>query len=473
MRASAAARASSTASSTASSKPAFRTQPVVASNATITLRFAEKRDLILDGAARLFNRRGIKAGTLAEVAASVGLASNSLTYYFRKKEDLVSACLLRSIEVIDEVVTVAALADTPALRVAALVRGYLAVMAAVADCTRSELIFFNDMRALPQPQAAPVFAAYVQMWRGVRELLQPGPATVSRRTVAPSPRDSGEARRALNARAHLLLAEVLWSRAWLTRFETSDYPRVARVMTDLLLNGLAAPGQGWGSAATPGASDVPALEDIPDPQADLYLRTATRLINDHGVGGASVDRIAAALALTKGSFYHHHPTKEGLVDACFERSFALIRRVQLRAITAPGTGWQRLLHATLPLVALHDPSPVAAAAERLDATLAGTGPLLRLTAWSALPGALRWQKFATLNRLGERYAAMIAEGVSDGSVRPLDPAVASQLVCGLINALAEAEHWVNAEGSVPLTQLMAWPLLRGLLAPPPSLIPDA
>lgn len=42
-----------------------------------TLRFAEKRELILDGAARLFNRRGIKAGTLSEVAASVGLATNS------------------------------------------------------------------------------------------------------------------------------------------------------------------------------------------------------------------------------------------------------------------------------------------------------------------------------------------------------------------------------------------------------------
>ena len=448
--------------------------PSVASNAASTLRFAEKRELILDGAASLFNRRGIKAGTLAEVAASVGLATNSLTYYFRKKEDLVSACLLRSIEVMDQVVADAALADTPALRVAALVRGYLAVMAGVADRTRPDLIFFNDMRALPQPQAAPVFAAYVQMWRGVRELLRPSaPGWVGPPEPAP-PRDSGEARRALNARAHLLLAEVLWSRAWLTRFETSDYPRVAQVMTDLLLNGLAAPGQGWGSAAMAlGASDVPAVEANVDPQADLYLRTATRLINDHGVGGASVDRIAAALALTKGSFYHHHPTKEGLVDACFERSFALIRRVQLQAIAAPGNGWQRLLQATLPLVALHEPSPAAAATERLDPALAGTGPLLRLTAWSALPGALRWQKFATLNRLGERYAAMIAEGMSDGSVRPLDPAVASQLVCGLINALAEAEHWVNAEGSVPLTQLMAWPLLRGLLAPPPSPTPDA
>ncbi|HOB93566.1 MAG TPA: helix-turn-helix domain-containing protein, partial [Aquabacterium sp.] len=69
-----------------------------------TLRFAEKRELILDGAAALFNRRGIKAGTLAEVAASVGLATNSLTYYYRKKEDLVVACLLRSIAALDGVI---------------------------------------------------------------------------------------------------------------------------------------------------------------------------------------------------------------------------------------------------------------------------------------------------------------------------------------------------------------------------------
>ena len=44
-----------------------------------TLRFAEKRELILDGAARLFNRRGIKAGTLAEVAATARQLIASLT----------------------------------------------------------------------------------------------------------------------------------------------------------------------------------------------------------------------------------------------------------------------------------------------------------------------------------------------------------------------------------------------------------
>ena len=50
------------------------------------------------------NRRGIKAGTLSEVAASVGLATNSLTYYYRKKEDLVVACLMRSIGALDGVI---------------------------------------------------------------------------------------------------------------------------------------------------------------------------------------------------------------------------------------------------------------------------------------------------------------------------------------------------------------------------------
>ena len=41
------------------------------------------------------------------------------------------------------------------------------------------------------------------------------------------------------------------------------------------------------------------------------------------------------------------------------------------------------------------------------------GPLLRLTAWTELPGTQRWQKFSSMNRLGERYAAMIASGMID------------------------------------------------------------
>ena len=449
---------------------------------TATLRFAEKRELILDGAARQFNRRGIKAGTLTEVAASVGLATNSLTYYYRKKEDLVCACLMRSIEALNGVIADAAVMAPPgdlAGRVGAMVQGFVAMMAAIAEQRRPALIFFGDMRALPQPQAAPVFAAYEDMYRRLRSLLHGG-ASPADAPDQPLPPASGTARRTLNARTHLLLSQVLWSRAWLGRYESSDYPRVASAMVDLLLHGLAAPGQAW-PPATPGAAAplgevVPmparpaaaseagaerparpaALADpadataaAPDELREAYLRTATRLVNDHGVGGASVERIAAALALTKGSFYHHHDTKHALIDDCFERSFALVRGAQLAALAGPGNGWQRLLAAALPLVRLQS---------------SAQGPLLRLTAWTELPGALRWQKYSTMNRLGERYATMVVDGLVDGSLRLVDPAVAAQMISGLINALAEAEHWLPGGAPAPLDELLARPMLLGLLA---------
>ena len=426
------------------------------SNPGSTLRFAEKRELILDGAARLFNRRGIKAGTLSEVAASVGLATNSLTYYYRKKEDLVVACLMRSIDALDGVVAEVDARIAPgdlAGRVRALVQGYVALLAAIDDRLRPALIFFGDMRALPQPQAEPSFAAYVAMFRRLRGLLHAGEAGAG---VALPPQGSA-ARQALNARSHGLLSQLLWARAWLGRYETSDYPRVAASMADLLLHGLAAPGQDWPAAALP-APDLPP-GDLAGTEADTttreaYLRTATRLVNDHGVGGASVERIAATLALTKGSFYHHHDTKHALIDDCFERSFALIRSVQWAALgqaaVVGANGWQTLLAATLPLVALQT-SPL--------------GPLLRLTAWTELPGALRWQMYGTMNRLGERYAAMVVAGQADGSIRLADSAVAAQLISGLINALAEVEHWLPGDGPPALQPLLARPLLMGLLAP--------
>lgn len=427
--------------------------------ARATLRFAEKRELILDGAARLFNRRGIKAGTLAEVADSVGLATNSLTYYYRKKDTLVCACLMRSIEALDRVIADAAAIVAPgdlAGRVRAVVQGFVKLMADIAEQRHPALIFFGDMRALPQPQAAPAFAAYVAMFRRLRQLLHEGAAGAG----VPPPARGTPARQALNARTHGLLSQVLWTRAWLGRYESSDYPRVAQAMVDVLLHGLAAPGQTWpdraAALAIEAVTDAARMPGSPTPEADAlreaYLRTATRLVNDHGVGGASVERIAATLALTKGSFYHHHDNKHALIDDCFERSFALIRRVQLAALAQPGSGWQHLLAATLPLVALQT-SP--------------QGPLLRLTAWTELPGALRWQKFSTMNRLGERYAAMVVDGMIDGSIRLVDPAVAAQLISGLLNALAEVEHWVPTPGQDPpaLQPLLARPLLMGLLAP--------
>jgi len=50
---------------------------------------ATTRDRILDASRRLFNEKGYAATTLAEIAASVGIAQGNLTYHFPTKRELV------------------------------------------------------------------------------------------------------------------------------------------------------------------------------------------------------------------------------------------------------------------------------------------------------------------------------------------------------------------------------------------------
>ena len=180
-----------------------------------------------------------------------------------------------------------------------------------------------------------------------------------------------------------------------------------------------------------------------------YLRAATRLVNEHGYRGASVDRIAAELRLTKGSFYHHHETKEELIAACFERTFAVVRAAQSAALASPGSGLERLAMACRSL---------------LDFQMSPQGPLLRVTAWTGLPAALRDDTRRTMGRLGERFAALVVEGMADGSLRIVDPSIAAQVVNGLVNAAAELERWVPGAHAGNAFELYATPLFGGLQA---------
>ena len=85
-------------------------------------------------------------------------------------------------------------------------------------------------------------------------------------------------------------------------------------------------------AACPGCRAA----DAPETQRETFLTAATRLINQRGYRGASVEKISAELNVTKGSFYHHNDAKDELVVACFERTFDVMRRVQSAGPERPG-----------------------------------------------------------------------------------------------------------------------------------------
>ncbi|WP_315831566.1 TetR/AcrR family transcriptional regulator [Bradyrhizobium prioriisuperbiae] len=398
-----------------------------------TRKFVAKQDAILDAAAREFNRRGLKGATFADIAGSVGLLTNSVTYYYRRKDDLAAACLLKSIDTGQALAVAALSAGNPEARIRRLIHDHAELLAGIASGRCDQLVNFNDIRALKAPEVDHVFAAYTEMFRSIRRLLP-------KETLQPQQR---------NARAHLLLSLLHWMRRWISRYEPEDYVHAAACMSDIVINGLASRRKQWREPAQPDIGwPQPAAGDATTPEA--FLRAATILLNDQGYRGVSVDRIAARLNLTKGSFYHHYDSKEELVAACFERTFAVIRRTQALARERHNTGWERL---------------TAAARAQVRIQLSDQGPLLRTSAWNALPEETRKDSMRGLDRLIEQLGMFVVQAIREGDIPTLDPAIAAQQVAGMINAASELDRWVpRLAGDQTDVDLFVRPLFEGILS---------
>ena len=399
----------------------------------VTSRFSRKRQAIIAAAIGVINEKGVKGMTLAEVADKVGLITTSVTYYFRRKETLAAACFLDGLVRMEALVARAAgQGASPSDRIRALLEGYLEDRR-LALAGRGPLMpVFSDIRTLGEDVGGPVFDAYAQLFRAVRDLLS---------GTGGAPHD----RRTATVRAHILLEQLHWIGGWAYRYGPQDDGRIAGQMHDILVNGLAAADSPWAPRRLPDPTLTPATR-----ARASFLQAATRLINRYGYRGASVERISSALNVTKGSFYHYHSAKDGLVVDCFERSFEVVRQIQSAADGQPG-GWARLS------------SAVAAIVER---QLSEQGPLLRFSALAALPATIRDCMVVEAGGVAERFAAMIRDGVQDGSVRPVDPEIAAQMVLGAVNAAADLEALLQGQvGPADAAALYARPTLAGLLIP--------
>lgn len=420
-----------------SANPAQQT-PIGAAEATdeapklVTKKYEQQRRAIIEAAAKVFNTKGVKGTTFSDVAASVGLIKTSVTYYFKRKEDLAAACFTETIGEYNRLIDTAASAATPEERVAGFLGNYFRLYGAIAAGQRPELLLFGDIRALTAPHVGPIFDAYTGMFRKVRRLLH-GPAHFARD------------RRRLNARAHFLLSQILWTTAWFDRYEPDDYDRVASRLADIVVGGIAVGAQRW--------SEPPARDSSRDTSArEAFLRAATELINEQGYRGASVDKISAKLNLTKGSFYHHYDAKDDVVVACFERTFEIVRRTTSTARAGAGS-FDRV-------------NDIGAQLIRFQ--LGATGPLLRTSALAAVPEAIRGRMTARFRWLADKIADLVSDGIAEGVFRPVDPFVAAQAFTAMINSAEELRRWAPGVTPDTVLELYLRPLFEGVFAGPPE-----
>jgi AcrR family transcriptional regulator len=395
-------------------------------------KFVQKREQILQRAAETFNVMGVRGTTLADIAASVGLNLTSIRHYFLKKEDLVAAAYERSIAGHRERISQSKKAGSREARVRDLVRRNFEFRRRIREGTMPETIIFGDLRSLTGQHAEEVWPKYVELFRDVRTVV--------------ADRDEYKADpQRVNVRAHMLISQFMRSVFWLPRYPLEDFERMEARFVDILLNGLAAPGLECRHRIVHLPEDRP-----PDKRSrESFLLAATELINEQGYRGASVERIAARLNVTKGSFYHHIDAKDDLVVACFRRSFGLLSDAQRRAIASERLGADQV-------------GASAAALVRRQQTPAG--PLLRNSALMSVDPDARREMLELMDQIVVRFVDMISDGIIDGSVRPCDPRIAGEMVMAQINSASELRNWVTDVTADNSVDLYLKPLFKGLFA---------
>lgn len=401
-----------------------------------TKRFGEKRQAVIHAASRLINDVGLQATTLSGVARAIGLNATSVTYYFPRKDKLAVAVYEETLERLEDMAHEALAQSGPAERLRKYIALHVELRGRIRRGERGLMTSLSEIRTLDEDVQGPLLTRYRQIVDTVRAFFgEP---------------ESDHERAVYSARTYVLIEAMMWWPVWSLRYSYLDFPRVEERLFDILAYGLpSAPGR-WNPAGLHDDGWRSDSSGLPR-QNDEFLRAATVMINQLGYRGASVNRIAEVLNVTKGSFYHHHDAKDDLVLACFQRSYDRLSAVQMAGLRSEGDYWTRLTNAL---------------AELLDLQFFDTTPLLRSTALQALDAEQKADVVTRSNRLARRFAGMLIDGIADGSVRPIDPLVASQVLMSTLNGANEARRWAKRFGDpASAIETYATALSSGLLAP--------
>ncbi|MDO8902218.1 MAG: TetR/AcrR family transcriptional regulator [Phenylobacterium sp.] len=407
----------------------------VATRPATRARYAARRDAILSAACKVFIDQGVSGFTLAAVAKRMDLHPVSLTYYFKRKEDLAAECMRLTLSRFNAMLESAEREETAQARLRAFVGAYFETRRGIVLGEAPRLLPFGEITQIGAPEDEELVEAYRALRQRLARLLRP----------ADGPWLTGPRRYML---AHLIIDQLCWSDTWIAGYEIGDFGRVAERIADVMINGLAAPGQVQPTGPLLELGTSLALND--EVTRERFLVAATEIINREGYRGASVDKISAFLNVTKGSFYHHNTDKDELAQACFERTFDLIDEAKTRG-RAEATGWARLW--------------LIAASLTGHQTSGERGRMLRHFALSAMPGDLRRSISGRFQQIANAFSGIISDGIADGSIRPVDPLLSAHLVMAMFNSVLLLEHW--GEDATVDTVISAYvrPALMGFFTP--------
>lgn len=377
-------------------------------SAGVPSRFERQKQRILDAATVLLNQKGVWGMTLQEVAGALDLRTSSVTYYYSRRDQLAAAIFEDSLARLARVASLAAGEATPQTRLSRYVELYLDQLGCGLRGEARPFAILSEIRAMDDPVRSSLIAQYQGVFRTVRGFF--GAA------------DSESRKRLLDARTHILNEALFWSEIWLPRFAFGDFEAVRKRFIDILGNGIGVAERPW--HCSPAAD----RETPPADGREAFLRVATRLINDFGYKGASVQRISSDLNRAKTSFYRHSGGKDELVAACSRNSYHRLRSLRKANNHCDVSATDRL---------------ACVIGDALSLQFAAEYPLLRSSAFQAMPDPLRASAIARSERTALGLMDMVVEAMREGGVRIVDPLIASHVILSSIDASYDLKSWRN------------------------------
>jgi TetR/AcrR family transcriptional regulator len=194
-----------------------------------------------------------------------------------------------------------------------------------------------------------------------------------------------------------------------------------------------------GAKPAAGVARHPAFDrdDHYEKRREAMVQTAIHIFNRHGYHETSMEAIASALGLTKGSLYHYYSGKTALAYDCVLASARDGLRMASIAREGGGTGLERLERYL-----------------RLQfETLAGRGG----SGWMLADiSVLEPDQQAEVRRQSRKVDTIvqgfIGDGIADGSIAKVNPKVAEFFLIGALNWLP---RWFSPEGALSSDELAA------------------
>ena len=397
-----------------------------------TARYQKKRDSIINIASMLFDKKGVKGTTLCEIAEEVGLNTNSITYYFRKKEDLFFECLMHTIKTFEGITEIAEKEKTPQERIKCFIKEFFKAIKESVIGNHPCIMAFRDAKELDEPYTKIVFAAYINMFKRVRNLFMEEEINSKNKIT-------------MSLRTHFILNQTHWARIWTSSYSIDSYETISFYITDIILNGLAVDKEYFEKIKL--SDQVSKFSIQKSPNHD-FLVSAINLINEFGYSGTSIDRISANLGVTKGSFYHHIPRRENLFAECIQQTKFIVRGIQKIILEENINGLEKLVSISRALIRFN---------------FSEQGPLLRVSAWGeTLDFTDFHEKIKLLQEFNQNLNNFLAKGMMDGSIRPTHQSIAAMMIIGVINGALTLNKWIPGAENINIDFLYTKLIYCGL-----------